>query len=89
VGPGSAGCPIVIEDSEDSGNDGDMETAPGDEISVWARQVSGGGQHSDRGSDSVRAGSHQRACCVRVDPFLYAFLDVFCEYRMFVTKRRK
>jgi hypothetical protein len=40
VGPGSAGRPIVIEDLEDSGNDGDMETAPGDSISVWARQVS-------------------------------------------------
>jgi hypothetical protein len=40
VGPGSVGRPIVIEDSEDSGNDGDMETAPGDAVSVWARQVS-------------------------------------------------
>jgi hypothetical protein len=37
VGPGSVGHPIVIEDSEDGG---DMETAPGDVVSMWARQVS-------------------------------------------------
>jgi hypothetical protein len=39
VGPGIVDRPIVIEDSEDSGNDGDMETAPGSVISLWARDV--------------------------------------------------
>jgi predicted nuclease with TOPRIM domain len=39
VGPGSAERPIVIEDSEDSGNDEDMETAAQSVISLWARDV--------------------------------------------------
>jgi hypothetical protein len=39
VGPGSAGRPIVIGDS-DSGNDGDLETALEGPISAWSRQVS-------------------------------------------------
>jgi hypothetical protein len=39
VGPGSAERPIVIKDSEDSRNDGDMETAAGSFISLWVRDV--------------------------------------------------
>jgi hypothetical protein len=39
VGPGSAGRPIVIEDSVDSGDVADVEMAPGDEISLWARDI--------------------------------------------------
>jgi hypothetical protein len=39
VGSGSMNRPIVIEDSEDSGNNGDVETALGDEISLWARNM--------------------------------------------------
>jgi hypothetical protein len=39
VGPRSVGRPIIIEDSEDGGNDGDLEMAPGDAISLWVRNV--------------------------------------------------
>jgi hypothetical protein len=42
VGPRSRDRPIVIKDSEDSGNNGGsegMETVPRDEISLWARNV--------------------------------------------------
>jgi hypothetical protein len=39
VGLGSVNRPIIIA-SLDSGDDGDMETAPGSAISLWVRQVS-------------------------------------------------
>jgi hypothetical protein len=39
IGPGTVDHPIIIEDSKDSGNDGDAEMAPGDEISLWARDM--------------------------------------------------
>jgi hypothetical protein len=88
VGPGSVNRPIVIKDS-DSGNDGDMETAPGDSISVWARQVSVEVDNTLVG-DPIAYDLVPIEELTRSNQFPFVcLLEVFCEYRMFVTKEKR